>query len=799
MDDVSFGMWLSQRRQSLNLTRVELARRVSCATVTLRKIEEDARRPSPELAAKLAEHLGIAVGERERFVQVARGVRTVEWLPTAGQAGAMPAPASREQTVEIPVPATRLIGRRRELETLCSLLQNEGSRLVVLIGPGGVGKTRVAMQAATALQGAFRDGVAFIPLAPLRDPALVVPTIAHALGLRERGSRTLRELLIDYLRPRHLLLVLDNFEHLAPAAPAVADLLATAPGLTLLITSRSVLHLYGEHDIAVQPLALPPTDQRSTPEEMCASEAVQLFIERAQAVAAFEVTAENAHVLAKICHRLDGLPLALELVAPWTRVLPLAMLEKQLTGTLPDSRLSLAEGGPQNLPDRQQSLRATIDWSYQLLTETERALFRRLAVFVGGCTLSTAQAVLGTTAGREARTSRRDTTRRSTGDVLSDLASLIDKSLLRPMHDAGAARFTMLETIREYALEQLAEQEANDTRRHLATYCLHSIETTPLGTAWLNLVAEEYDNMRAMLDWALSQRESHRALALGQRLEWFWFARGLLSEGREWLERVLATVEVTPETMAALAVIGRMAGYFAYFQSDNARATTLFATSLAQFLELGDQKGAADLLVNHGMVAEAQGDMALARAYFEDSLEQRERLGDRDGVADSHYHLGRLALFEGDHARAIELFEDSQALFREVGHDYVVPVVLGFLGYTHLALAEIQQAAGCFHEAIVMLQEQGNMFVAPYQLVGLAGALNAQGYHTHAARLIGVTDALTTQTGLRPSPGERAIWDAIVATIRSQLGEDAYHTAWSIGQTLSLEQILAQDMEDQAD
>jgi tetratricopeptide (TPR) repeat protein len=189
----------------------------------------------------------------------------------------------------------------------------------------------------------------------------------------------------------------------------------------------------------------------------------------------------------------------------------------------------------------------------------------------------------------------------------------------------------------------------------------------------------------------------------------------------------------------------------------------------------------------------------LARAYFEESLELRETLGDRDGVADSHYHLGRLALFQGNHARAVELFEDSQTLFREVGHDYVVPVVLGFLGYTHLALAEIQQAIDCFHEAIGMLQEQGNMFVVPYQLVGLAGALNAQGYHARAAQLIGITDALTAQTGLRPSPGERALWDAIVATIRSQLDEDAYHTAWSIGQMLSLEQILAQDMEDQAD
>jgi predicted ATPase/transcriptional regulator with XRE-family HTH domain len=795
--DASFGGWLARRRLSLGLSRAALAQRAGCAAITLRKIEEDARRPSPELAAKLAEHVGMGSDERERFVQVARGIRTVAWLPPAEQEAATGALAPEMSPAELPAPATRLIGRSSELATLGSLLRGEDARLLVVTGPGGVGKTRLALQAAAAQRSAFRDGVAFVALAPLRDAALVVPTIAQALRLHERGGRTLLELLIDYLRPRHLLLVLDNFEHVAPAGQAVAALLASAPQLKLLITSRSVLHLYGEHDVVVRPLALPSASLRSALEQTRQSEAIQLFTERAQAAAAFAVTAENAHVLAGICRRLDGLPLALELVAPWTRVLPLTVIAERLTGVAPDARLHFAGGGPQNLPDRQRSLRATIDWSYQLLTGEERILLRRLAVLVGGCTLATAEAVLGGTSEPDACAGQEVLTELSIGDVLGGLASLVDKSLLMSANDGGAARFTMLETVREYALEQLVQPEADEMRRRLATYCLRTLETIPPGTAWLNRVADEYDNMRAALAWALAHKESGLSLALGQRLEWFWFARGSISEGREWLERVLTAVEATSNTTPALAVIGRMAGYFAYFQSDYARATTLFAASLATFRALGDQAETANLLINHGMVAEAQGDMVLARAYFEESLHLRQMLGDRDGIADSRYHLGRLALFEGDHARASELLEESLALFREVGHDYIVPIVLGFLGYTRLARLEPQQAIDCFREAIGMLQVQGNMFMVPYQLVGLAGALSAQGHYTRAAEMIGVAEALTAETGLRPSPGERAIWDATITTVRGQLGEEVYQAALSVGRALTLEQIIVQGMQDQ--
>ncbi|HET8850938.1 MAG TPA: adenylate/guanylate cyclase domain-containing protein, partial [Ktedonobacteraceae bacterium] len=512
----------------------------------------------------------------------------------------------------LPVQPTPLIGREQEVVTTGQLLRREDVRLVTLTGPGGTGKTRLGIQVAAGLSDVFADGVYFVSLAPISDAMLVLPAIAKTLGIRDGIGQSLSARLAEVLLKKQVLLLLDNFEQVVGAAPQVADLLSTCPQLKVLVTSREVLHVRAEHEFAVPPLELPDPAHLSELAAIARAPSVALFLQRAQAVKPeFRLTITNARAVAEICVRLDGLPLAIELAAARMK-----LLSPQVLLTRLGRRLAMLTGGSRDVPARQQTLRNTIEWSYQLLNAWEQRLFRRLSVFVGGCTLLAAEAVCTLPDDGE-------------GEVLDGVASLIDKSLLKRMEQAGEGseepRLLMLETIREYGLEVLAARgEEEIALRAHADYFMQFAEEAepalkgPQLVMWLERLEREHDNLRAALQWALEGGRAEMALRLGTALERFWVVRGHRNEGRAFLERALAgSAGVTPYVRAkALLAAARLA----FIQSNYDQGEVLAQESLALFQELGDRRGIALSLDRLGMAAWRRGNFTAARVLMEEDL-----------------------------------------------------------------------------------------------------------------------------------------------------------------------------------
>ncbi|HSH77496.1 MAG TPA: tetratricopeptide repeat protein [Herpetosiphonaceae bacterium] len=698
---------------------------------------------------------------------------------------------------DVPAALSSFVGREQELATATHLLR--ANHLLTLTGVGGVGKTRLALEVAAAVRSEFADGICFVSLAPIGDPALVASAIAHALNLREVAGVPLVETLKAALRSRQTLLAIDNFEHLLPAAPLVAELPGAAPRLRALVTSRAPLHVSGEQEFAVPPLALPDPEQPLTM-DVARVEAVALFVQRVQAFRPdFQLTMENARAITDICLRLDGLPLAIELAAARSKVLPPSALLARLTGRVP-GRLNVLAGPPGAFPARQRTLRATIAWSYDLLRPREQLLLRRLAVFVGGCTLKAVDIVC-------------DVDGDLHGDTLEQLATLVDNSLLQQGGSRdGEARFSMLETIQEYALEQLvASGELEAMRRRHADFFVAMMEAAqsalsgPAQAMWVARLEMEHTNLRAALQWSCAQTGRDTGLWLVGVMGEFWARRGYLSEGRAWIdlalrqneaERVSGPVEASlPLRATAL----QWAGLFAMWQGDLVDAETRYKESLALFRELGNREGMADELCHLGMLFQLRGDYERARALLEESLALFRDFGEARGLAWSLYFMGTLAYSQADYGRARALWEESLARLRNRGDTWGIAAVLTHLGIVALIQGDFERAGGRLAESMKLLRQLGDRWQAAFTLeicAGLAAAQEgARRGALQAARIFGAAEALRETLGAPLLPFQQEPYQQGVATTRAQLDDKTFAEAWAEGRTMSLEQVVNYTLE----
>jgi predicted ATPase/DNA-binding SARP family transcriptional activator/Tfp pilus assembly protein PilF len=780
----------------------------------------------------LAEELGIDPSPPLQELQraVLGQDLSLDWVPL-GAAGE-PVPAAdliptRRRSI-LPVPPTPLIGRQRVLAEVTALIHQGRTHLVTMTGVGGSGKTRLALQAAAELEGKFADGVWFVPLASVVDPLLVLPTLAQSLGVRETGRLPLDQRLRDQLREQQLLLVLDNFEHLLAAAPAVTGLLADCPNLTVLVTSRAALRMSGEQVYEVPPLAVPDLDALDAADParedgLLANDAVALFVARAQAVRPdFTLTSANAAAVATVCVRLDGLPLALELAAARLRLLSAQDLQARL-----QRRFELLTGGPGDLPARQQTLRATLDWSHDLLDPVEQRLLARLAVFAGGFTLAAAEAVCSTDADLQ-------------WSVLDGLTGLVANSLVRRedqrrdsdgVEPAEASRLRLLETLREYAWERLqASGEADAvTGRHAAYYLGLAEQAWPeLWSAdqqrWFARLDREHDNLRAALAWAQARPDPELLARLAGALGPWWEARGQVSEAHRWLDAALAAEPASPWARALMAksrllllvegdaaqAIAPLEESLTLFQDLNDarwtvvsishlalalrqlgrhdRADTLFDDSVQAARQDGDPWALSLALNNRGDdLLRERGDTARARPLLEESLALRRTLGEPRGLAATLSNLGELALLDGNADWAARLFAETLTLAQQAGLVPHTAWALTGLGLAAVYQNDNERATPLLRQALRLARDLRDRLTVAECLAGLA-ALTAD--PPAAAGLWGAVQRLHDDLGITP-PSTRLLHQQRLAALRETLESESLQAALAEGVDAPADQVIA--------
>lgn len=801
--EITFGQWLRWRRRALDLTQAELAARVPCAKGTIRRLEADDLRPSKPLAERLAEVLGVSTALRAEFIHFARSGfqsdRSLDHFTSALRAegaalAADPTPTRPARRYPLPAAANPLLGRAHTTDVAIELLLRPEVRLVTLIGPPGVGKTRLALQIAGQLQPHFREGACFVALAPLSSAERVLPAIAQAIDLLDSG-RPLATALAERLRGEQVLLVLDNAEHVISAAPYIADLLAAAPLIKILCTSRIPLRIAGEHEFVVPPLALPVL---TSPLALEANPAVALFVARARAVQpSLTLTPHTLQQIAEITHRLDGLPLALELAATRSKLfLPSEIL------TRIERRLPFLTGGTRDAPARQRTLEAAIAWSYDLLTDEEKICLARLGVFWGGWSLAAAEAIGGDRL-----------------DMLNGIATLVDHSLVQSLHsEQGEARFSMLETIREFALARLNERAevASLSARHADYYLALAIEAEQglQGSdqvAWMRRLNVERHNVRAAFALALSTPDMlERGLQAGASLWWFWWTNGQVGEGRQWLHDLLQ--HGAQQGLASSPAYGRAllgAGILAFFASE-------FDSAMPQFVAARDLSAACRDAITHGyaifmigtvlvlsskpdegyvLIEEGSrilraagtpaawhvGVTSLARTLlsFErgalDEAQQHadtgmalfRQLGQPYGIGLAYNYQGDVARLRDDLVVAADRYAAALPLLRQANAKSEIPAVLHNLAHTLLAQNQTEHAGELFADGLELQREIGNRMGMAECLIGLAAVAVAQGQLQQAAAHLTTTDALLAELNVPLFAAEQAIYQRIAEKVRS--------------------------------
>ena len=811
-DEISFGVWLRKQRRALDLSRQAFADQVGCAEVTLRRIEAASLKPSKELASVLLQKLGIPESERSQWIAFARGL---SGFPLSSAA------SSNKPITNFPIPLTTFIGRQREQEEVNQLISK--NRLVTLTGTGGVGKTRLAIQVVADVRSQFPDGVWFLDLAPLINPILVPNTLATVIGLRESAELSFKDLLINYFHARSALVVFDNCEHLIEScAQLVYSLLSGCEHLSILATSREALRVAGEIPYHVPSLAIPRLDAESAMETLRNIESVQLFAERATAASpSFLISPHNVFTVAEICRYLDGIPLAIELAAARANVLTVEQILMRL-----NERFNLLTGGFRSAFPRHQTLQAAIEWSYNLLSEKERTVFRRLAVFSGGWTLEAAEVIcIGN--GIESV------------EVLDVLSGLVNKSLVVVEMVQGHSRYRRLQMIREYALAMMKKSDEMSIIcfRHLNFFAEMVFEAErnlkgPEEAFWYERFDSELDNMRTALTWFEQLEYIEIRLRFAAGLWRYWKNRGKSSEGRSYIQHIMRGVPPGPSRQtAAYARALTAAGALAYYQADFSYSEQSREEALSIYRILEDKVGVGDCLIGLGNVAISQGHYEKARAFYEEVLGIRQELGDKWGIARLLGNLGLLAYFEMNYDEAHSLHMESLTLFRELRgdagiayeltnlghvarHQGKLSIALAFyeesvsisktlkdewgLAYGILGMADVAFEQGDFSKAILYYKDCLTIFQKEVDYIGLAEAMESvaalllmKNKPDFAARIYGNVEALRKRIHSPLPLSHQLAYQKYLSLLKQQLKSSKLEVTWAEGSTMISEEAVA--------